>query len=388
MIRIFEILVALLIVFVLAVVVGIMLPSHGHVERVVEVSSPVRQVYDTLNTFRRFPQWSTLRGVDPQAQFKVDGPDFGPGSKVSWNSSNPRLGNGDYEITKSEQDSRIEMAVNNAWTGKDKKFTIQLDPSANGKTLKIRWAFDADYGWDLMARYGGLYIYGDPAQTIQSDLNNVAAMLAGFPNTDYKDQEITLADVESRPVLLVATKAKRSLDEVAEATDAALAQIEDAMKKAGLTAAGPRMTITTNWGDEDYSFSIAVPVDKASFTIDKHDLTLDAPAPKASRTDSDDESADGEEKTLNPGDRDDHGLIVVEGNVRGALWYQGKALVSEYTGSPAMLPLLRLNLKAYAETHGYRYAEAGLTRFWDEITSAPDAPADEESFKVYLPIQH
>lgn len=386
MIRILEVLVALVIVFVLAVLIGVMLPNHGHVERMVEVSSPVRQVYDTLNTFRRFPQWSAFRGLDPQTQFKLEGPDFGPGSKVSWTSSSARVGNGDYEITKSEQDSKIEMAVKNNWTGENKRFTIELAPSANGKTVKIHWAFDADYGWDLMARYAGLYIYGDPAQTIQSDLNNVAAILAGFPNSDYKDQQIDVVDVTSRPLLLVSTKAKRSLDEVADATDTALAEIEAVMKKAGLTAAGPRMTITNNWGDEDYAFSIAVPVDKTTFTLDKTDYTIDAPVPKASDTGGDSEE-DGEPKTLNPGDRDEHGLLVVGGNVRAALWYQGKALMSEYTGSPASLPLYRLNLRAYAETHGYRYAEAGLTRFWDEIVSAPDAPAGEESFKVYLPIQ-
>ncbi|MBO9664830.1 SRPBCC family protein [Dokdonella sp.] len=385
MIRILEVLVSLVIVFALAVLIGVLLPSHGHVTRVVEVSSPVRQVYDTLNTFRRFPQWSAFRGLDPQTQFKVEGPDFGPGSKVSWTSSNARVGSGEYEITKSEQDSKIEMSVKNHWTGENKKFTIDLEPSANGKTLKIRWGFDADYGWDLLARYAGLYIYGDPAQTIQSDLNNVAAILAGFPNTDYKDQKIDLVDVTTKPVLLVATKAKRSLDDVAEATDTAVAEIEAVMKKAGLTAAGPTMTITTNWGDEDYAFSIAIPVDNATFTLDKHDFTIDAPTPKPS--DTQDDSGDGEEKTLNPGDRDEHGLLVIGGNVRAAQWYQGKALMSEYTGSPASLPLYRLNLKAYAETHGYRYAETGLTRFWDENVSAPDAPAGEESFKVYLPIQ-
>ncbi len=390
MIRFFEMLVALLIVFVLAVVVGVLLPSHGHVERVVEVSNPVRLVYDTLNTYRRFPQWSAIRSFDPQAQINIEGPDAGPGAKVSWISSSDRFGKGSYEIVKSDQDDQIEVKVDNDWVGTNKKFTIKLDPSANGRTLKIRWAYDTDYGWDLLSRYGGLYIYGTPAQTIQSDLNAIAAMLAGFPNTDYKDQEISIADVAARPVLMVSTRAKRSLDEVADATDAARAQIEEAMKKTDLVAAGPYMTITTNWGDEDYSFIIAQPVDKATFTYDgTQELTLDAPAPKASSTVADDEEeeSDGEAKALNAGDRDAHGLLVINENVRGALWYGGKALVSEYKGSPAMLPLLRLNLKAYAETHGYRYAEAGTTRFWDEITSAPDAPADEESFKVYLPIQ-
>ena len=386
MIRIFEVLVSLLIVLILAVVIGVLLPSHGHIERSVEVSSPVRQVYDTLNTFRRFPQWSTLRALDPQVQIRTEGAESGEGAKVSWTSASPKVESGDFLITKSDLDNKIQMAVNNHWTGQNKSFTIELEPTSNGKTVKIHWAFDSDYGWNLMQRYAGLYIYGEPAQTIQSELNNVAALLAGFPNIDYKDQKIDVVDVAARPVFLVATKAKRSLDEVADATSTAVSEIEAEMKKAGLTQAGPRMTITTNWGEEDYAFSVAIPVSAANYTLDKKDYTIETPVPPASATDSggDDE---GQAPTFNAGDKDHAGMLVVGGNVRAALWYQGKALVSDYTGSAAALPLLRLGQKAYAETHGYKYAEAGLGRSWDELTSAPDAAVDQESFKVYLPIQ-
>ena len=80
-------------------------------------------------------------------------------------------------------------------------------------------------------------------------------------------------------------------------------------------------------------------------------------------------------------------MLVIDDKVRAALWYQGKALVIEFTGSPAQLPLLRLMEKAYAETHGYAYAEMAEGRFWDELTSPPDAAEDQQSFKVYLPIQ-
>jgi hypothetical protein len=384
MIRILEVLVSLVIVFVLAVIIGVLLPDHGHVERSVEVSSPVRQVYDSLNTFRRFPQWSALRSLDPQVQMRLEGPEAGPNAKVSWTSASPKVGNGDLTITGSEQDKSVAMALDNNWTGTDKKFTITIDPSAGGKTVKINWALDANYGWDLKARYAGLYIHGDPANVIQVSLNNLAAMLAGFPNIDYKDQTIAVGDVEARPVFMVSTKAKRSLDEVADATNMAMSQIEAAMKKAGLTAAGPRMTITNNWGEEDYSFFIAVPVNAPNFTYDKKDYTIDAPVPPASG-ESDDDS--GETKTYATGERDRNGLLVVDNNVRAALWYGGKVLVSDYTGSPAALPLLRLGQKAYAETHGYAYSETGTGRFWDEITSAPDVADGQQTFRVYLPIK-
>jgi len=383
MIRLFEILVALLIVFVLTVVVGVLLPDHGHIERSVEVSSPVRQVYDSLNTFRRYPQWSALRSFDPNVKMSLEGPESGVGAKVDWTSAVEKIGNGSLEIKSSEEDSKIGIAIDNGWTGTNKQYTITLVPSANGKTLKINCAYDVDYGWNLVSRFAGMYINGDPASTIQTSLNNLSAMIAGFPNTDYKEQKIDVVDVAERPVFLVNTKAKRSLDEVADATTAAMTEIDAAIKKAGLTAAGPRMTITTNWGDEDYTFAVAVPVSAATFSLGGHELAITTPVPSPSDTGEEEEQP----AALNTGDKDKSGMLVVEGNVRAALWYQGKALVTEYTGSPAALPLLRLNQKAYAETHGYHYSEAGLGRFWDELTSAPDAAEDQQTYKTYLPIQ-
>jgi len=83
MIRIFEVLIALLIVFLLAVLVGVVLPDHGHVERAVEVPSPVRQVYDSVNSFRRFPQWNGMRAFDPGLKMAVSGPETGVGAKAS-----------------------------------------------------------------------------------------------------------------------------------------------------------------------------------------------------------------------------------------------------------------------------------------------------------------
>jgi uncharacterized protein YndB with AHSA1/START domain len=383
MIRIFEVLVALLIVFVLAVLIGVMLPNQGHVEREVEVSSPIRQVYDSVNTFRRYPQWSWLRSQDPKVQMTLQGPESGKGAKINWSSASPKIGDGSLEIQSSTPDEKLSIAIDNNWTGANKSYTVELHPSSNGKTVKINVAYDVDYGWNLLSRYAGLYINGDPASSIQTSLNNLSAMLAGFPNIDYKDQKIDAVDIAAKPVFLVATKAKRSLDEVADATNAAMTEIDAAIKKAGLTAAGPRMTITTEWGDEDYTFSVAVPVSAPTFTLNQQQVTIETPVPAP----SDSEDDDGEPKTYNPGDKDRKGLLVVDANVRAALWYQGIALYTEYTGSPAALPLLRLGQKAYAETHGYHYAEVGLGRFWDELVSAPDAAEDQQTFRVYLPIQ-
>lgn len=390
MIRILEILVSLVIVFLLAVVVGVFLPDHAHIERTIEVSNPLRQIYDTLNTFRRYPEYSSLRKLDPRTNYTFSGPESGADAKIAWNTTYEQLGNGSLTIKSSTEDSEIKMAAENSWYGENKIYTATLLPAANGKTTRIRMAYDVDYGWNLLWRYAGLYIHGVPDSLIQSSLANLSNMLASFPNVDYKDQPMQVVDVTSVPMLLVSTKAKRSLDDVEVATDAALAEIEEAMKQAGLERAGPPRTITTEWGDENYVYDYAIPVNAATFTIDKQELTIGT-APAAG---DDDEMFDNSAPApatapvLKAGDHDKKGRLVVSGNVRGVMSYAGKALQTDYTGSPAALPLLRLLERAYAETHGYGYSEMGEGRFWDELISVPgDVAEDEQVFKVYLPIQ-
>lgn len=389
MTRIFEMLVAALIVFVLAVLVGVLLPSHGHIERTIEVAHPQRQVFDTLNTFRRYPQWSGFRSFDPSMQMTVTGPDAGKGSKVTWTSASPKVGDGSLEIVSSEQDSEIVMDLDNSWAGTNKTVTVDVEPTAKGKTVNIRMSYDVDYGWNLLWRFAGLYINGDPAAVMQSSLSNVAAMLAGFPNTDYKDQDIRVVDVVAKPMLLVETRAPRSLDDVSIATENALNEIHDVMTRTGLEAAGPITTITTEWGDEEYEFTVAVPVNSATFTLNEQSYTIEKAVP-ASVLDGEPEvelDESGEPVPPKTGEKDRLGQMYVEGNVRAALGYEGRALYTEYTGSPAMLPLLRLNQKAYAETHGYRYSEYGPGRFFDEMVSPPDVMEGEQTFRVYLPIE-
>ncbi|HMM57675.1 MAG TPA: SRPBCC family protein [Rudaea sp.] len=349
MTRLLEVLVALAIVFVLAVVFAIALPSHGHVERSVTVSSPARQIFDVVNGFRTYPSWTSLTGYDPHVQMTYEGPAMGAGAKVSWTSANETIGSGNYTVAANpaaEQDKSVTWDVQNNWRGNDKRFSFDIEPSENGKTSKVTMAYDVDFGWNLLARVSGLYLQGDPATQMSFQLSRLQNMLATFPTVDYKDQNIQIVDVAPVPVLFVSTTAKRTLDDVADATNKAMDQINAVIKKEKLTATGPRRTITTNWGDENYDFDVAVPVDRAD--------------------------------------------AQVADPVKAGTGYGGKALETSFTGSPAQLPLMRLVLKAYAYTHGYLFDESseGNGRFFDEKTTTdPNAGDDQQTYNVYLPIQ-
>jgi hypothetical protein len=350
MTRLLEILVALAIVFVLAVVTGLVLPSHRHIERSVVVSSPARQIYDVINGFHTFPSWTALRAYDRNVKMSTQGPEMGPGAQLDWVSNDDRIGNGSLKIAATpapQQDKQVTWNLTSNWRGEDKHFTIDIDPASNGKTAKVTMGYDVDYGFDLIARYSGLYLQGAPATQMQYQLTSLQAMLATFPNVDYKDQTVELKDIEAKPIVFVSTTAKRNLDDVADATDKAVALIQAQVKKDKLNVTGPRITVTTNWGDESYDFDVALPVD--------HPATTAADPVKAGNS------------------------------------YGGKALVTSFTGSPAQLPVMRLVLKAYAYTHGYLFDESseGNGRFYDELTNtdATKAATEQQTFTVYLPVQ-
>jgi hypothetical protein len=349
MTRLLEVLVALAIVFVLAVVFSLALPSSGHVERSVTVSSPARQIFDVLDGFHTYPSWTALTGYDSRVQMNYEGPALGSGAKVSWRSSNETIGDGSLTVATTpapEQDKQVTWDVQNTWRGTNKHFTFTIDPSENGKTSKVTMAYDVDFGWNLLARVSGLYLQGDPATLMQFQLSRLQNMLATFPTVDYKDQDIRIQDVTPQPILYVSTTAKRTLDDVADATTKAMDQLQATIKKDKLTATGPRRVVTTNWGDENYDFDVALPVDNAD--------------------------------------------AQVADPVKIGTGYGGKALVTSFTGSAAQLPLMRLMLKAYAYTHGYLFDESseGNGRFFDELTTTdPHAGDDQQSYSVYLPIQ-
>ncbi|MEP6940086.1 MAG: hypothetical protein ABI846_10000 [Rudaea sp.] len=347
MIRLIEMFVALVIVAVLALVFGLVLPSHRHTDRTIVLSSPLRQVYDVLNGYRTYPSWSALRAYDPKVRFDYYGPERGSGAQVKWVSADARIGNGSYTIIPDPvDDKQVRWSIENPWRGSNKTYTYDLAQSENGKTVKVTLGYDVDFGMDILARYSGLYVEGEPATQIQLHLSELEKLLATIPNIDYKDTAFEIKDATAQPILYVSTQAKRTLDDVADATDRALTQIQADIKKSGLAQSGLRRTITTNWGDENYEFDIAVPVDR-------NDITPTDP-------------------------------------VKAGLTYAGKVLTTSFTGSPAQLPLSRLLLKAYSYTHGYGFDESsqGTGRMYDELTTTDaHAEQDNQSYTVYLPIQ-
>lgn len=137
----------------LLIIVGLLLPSHIHVERSILIKAPRSAVFAPINDFRQFIRWSPWADVDPNTKYRFEGPTSGVGARMVWASENPGVGSGSQEIILSQSDQRVKVSLDFGDHGKGiATYTLH---DADGGTL-ITWAFDTDFGYDLVGRYFGL----------------------------------------------------------------------------------------------------------------------------------------------------------------------------------------------------------------------------------------
>ena len=403
MMRVLEFIVALIIVAIVGVVVGVIMPGSGHVERSLVVGKDMRQVYDVLANFRRFPDYTVQRKYDRNTQFTLSGKGYGPGAEISWNSNDDKVGKGKLTVATAEpnfdkvdstaKEAKIVWNVDNDWRGQDKHFTFDLErQGSRGQLTKITWSYDVAYGFNLIDRYSNLYIHGDPDAFIQFSLTDLQNVLASVQNIDYSKLIPYIEQTQPTPVLLVSSSIERKggLEALNEATDKAEAQIQAAAKKLGVTVTGPRIIYTTNFGDQTYTFDVALPISSTSLTINgqSHELAAaKAPDLTAAPASSSSSAAPAQDNT--PGSTDRFGRLIVDNDVRGMLAFGGPALKGVWNGTAAGVPQTRDMLKAYSQTHGYKFDEV-VNRPYDILVKPEVKEGDEvksyAQFAVYLPL--
>ncbi|GAA0259211.1 polyketide cyclase [Rhodanobacter caeni] len=405
MMRVLEFFVALIIVALVGVVAGVVMPGHGHVERSLVIGKDMRQVYDVLDNLRRVPEFSVLRSYDRNTKFTFSGNAYGPGAELSWSSSNEKVGNGKLtiasatpsfdQITSATKTASIVWNLDNDWRGQDKHFTLDLErQGSRGQLTEVTWSYDVAYGWNLVNRFANLYIHGDPDSFVDVSLTNLQNALASVPNIDYSELIPYIVQTQQTPVLLVPTSIARKdgLEGFDAATEKAVAQLQATAKKLGVNVTGPRIVFTTNYGDQTYTFDVALPIDSTSVTINGQAEQLTPPTPPAlgvpgAAPAEASSSAEADSAPLAVDSRDRYGRLVVDGNVRATLAFGGPALRGIWNGTFAGVPQTRDMLKAYAQTHGYTFDDV-VNRPYNIQTKVGDNVETYSQFEIYLPLSN
>ena len=131
------ILLALLALVIIILIVIAMQPSHFRVTRSAEMAAPPRAVFEQVNDFHNWNDWSPWAKMDPDARNTFTGPASGEGASMAW-AGNKNVGEGSMTITESKPDNlvRIRLDFLKPFKGtSDVEFNIQ--PS--GDRSHVTW---------------------------------------------------------------------------------------------------------------------------------------------------------------------------------------------------------------------------------------------------------
>jgi len=140
---------------VLVLAAGLFLPTRAHVERSIVTSASPSTVYELVDGFRHFNEWSPWATLDPHATFTYSGPETGVGARMEWSSKTAEVGSGSQEVVAVDPDRRVTNAIDFGAQGKGTASYL-LEPVAAG--TRITWTFDANFEGNYLGRYFGPFM--------------------------------------------------------------------------------------------------------------------------------------------------------------------------------------------------------------------------------------
>jgi uncharacterized protein YndB with AHSA1/START domain len=156
----------------LAVAVGLFLPSAFEVQRSIDVKAPPAKVYDLVADPRLWAKWSAWNRRDPKMDMTFAGPPFGQGARWSWKSASE--GSGSMEFTRVEPNVRIEYALAFPDFGMKSGGTFRFDPIAGG--TRVTWTNAGDFGRNPLKHYLAVMMDHLVGPDFQAGLANLKAV--------------------------------------------------------------------------------------------------------------------------------------------------------------------------------------------------------------------
>ncbi len=399
MIRFIEFVIALAIVLVLFVVVGLILPSERHLEERVETNRRMTIVFDTINNIRRLNDWNSLVPV-LEEEVKYSGGDdlTGVGARLDYASSDPRWGEGFWEITESERpetggSGKVVFNIDDSRPGYDKSSVVTVEPTGlRGRNVAVTQTYSVQYGWNLFGRFTGMYVSRNVGDQIKAGLSRLTNMLATVPNYDYRVEGSRLADLgvvqmPGENLLVVnAGNIDRNNDVIKASIAANREWIKRVMETNDLVPAGPVRIITTDFGSEKYAFDVAQPVRKrgsATKDEDEDEAAADGQDADAKAGAADAAAAEGAPQRgvgLPPATEPLDAVKVAGTPVEYVRLEPRRAASGSYTGYMAELDSVRNAVRAWAMTQGYEVAGRPYEEWENGVDDAFTADGEFDVF--------
>lgn len=242
----------------LLLVIGLFLPSSGHVERSIVIPQVPEVPFNLVNCLKDWEKWSPWHKMDKQMKIRYSGPPEGKGASYDWTSDHDKVGNGRQTIVDSRPAEYVLMDMEFAEGGPARCGFYFL--KTQGGT-EVKWTIDSDAGWNLPARYFILlmdYFVGPHFE------DGLASLSAESAKVALKNFSMGFSENEMPALRAVGIPIVCRQQEMGERIQSAYGIILEALPALQLQVAGPPFALYEGEPSADGIFRLTagMPVDK------------------------------------------------------------------------------------------------------------------------------
>lgn len=249
-------------IVVLIVIIGFLLPSNVHVEKSIEINKSPMEVYEIVNGFKEFNNFSPWASIDPKnTKYEFTGNETGVGSKMSWKSSNPDVGNGKQVVLENELNKKVKIRIE--FEGMGNAISTWNLEDINGKT-KATWQFDSDMGQNIFMKYIGFLVMGTSVG-VGGDYEKGLANLKKYAEAKVKTNlKVSFEEVKSMNILVVSDSCMMDVKEIGNSYSKAYSEINSFIQKSKLTCIGAPFAIMDKSTNEKYHYTAGMPISESN----------------------------------------------------------------------------------------------------------------------------
>ncbi len=241
--------------FGLFIIVGLLLPRHARVEVTTSIDAHAPVVFALINDFHRVSLWSPWLETDPNARVVYSGPVRGVGAAMTWDGA--IIGSGTQVIKESRPFDFIETAVN---PGESGEYRSWFELGSHAGTTTVTWSYEADQGYNVVARYFSLLLSGVVQRDYELGLSRLKDLAETLPNADFSDIEIEHIIVDAVDIAFLSTTSAPEPSAMSDAMGAAYFEILNFIDEHELQEAGAPLSVTRSFSGSELMFDAGIPV--------------------------------------------------------------------------------------------------------------------------------
>ncbi|MEM6730873.1 MAG: SRPBCC family protein [Myxococcota bacterium] len=182
--------IAVAVVVALFLVTTLFLPTEVHVERSMVIEASPETLYDFVDSYERFGEWSPWAELDPNMKVALEGPESGVGHIQRWESV--ETGNGSQEIIETDAPRMVKSRLDFGFG--EPPVATWVFAKAEGGT-QATWSLDSTFESDYIGRYFGLKL----DDWVGTDYERGLAKLKEVAEAEQKkrDAEVAAAEPEA-----------------------------------------------------------------------------------------------------------------------------------------------------------------------------------------------